>query len=43
MSRLGNISLRENDYNYKDFSDETNRRIDLECQRILDECNEKAS
>ena len=43
MSNLGNISLRENEYNYKDFSDSTNRRIDQECQLILNSCNEKAT
>lgn len=39
MSSLGNISLRENDFNYKDFSDETNRKIDQECHIILEKCN----
>ena len=36
--RLGYISLEINQYGIKPYSDKTNRIIDEECKRIIDEC-----
>lgn len=43
MSSLGNLSFQENDYTYKEFSDQTNKKIDEECSKIISNLNQKAT
>lgn len=38
---IGYVNYRENEYGMKQYSDETNRKIDDEVKRIIDECTEK--
>ena len=39
--KIGNLSLQENDFGIKGYSDSMNREIDQECHRIIDECTLK--
>ena len=39
--RLGYLSLEENEYGLKTYSDITNQDIDEECKRIIDTCSAK--
>lgn len=39
--KIGYLSLEENDYGVKSYSDQTNREIDEECKRIIDKCTVK--
>lgn len=39
--KIGYLSLEENEFGVKTYSDETNREIDQECKRIIDKCTQR--
>lgn len=41
--KIGYLSLEENDFGVKTYSDLTNREIDEECKRIIDKCTVKCT